>query len=135
MGKTVLAIALGAAVGLLLAAILGWLTVYVFPPSVLVDMDPAKARTMPMPFAEIFFQLVGWIIAGVAGGYIAARQGEAGEWPAWATGGVMALGVVAFSFFRPHPIWFVVLCILAVAAAGFGAGRLAMRFEGEPEGA
>ena len=77
--------------------------------------------------------LLAWILAGLAGGYVAARQGENGEWPAWAAAAVMAIGVVVFAIFWPHPIWFVILSVLIVAASGFGAGRLATLFDPEVE--
>lgn len=133
MGKTVFAVITGVVVGLILAALVGWFGGYAFPPSLQADMFPAKARTLPMPVGEIFFGLIAWILAGLGGGFVAVRQSEpgSGEWPAWAAAAVMAICAVVFAIFWPHPIWFVILSVLVVAAAGFGAGRLAMRFEPE----
>ncbi len=134
MGRIVLAVVAGAALGLAIAALLGWAAVYVFPPSVLVDMDPKQALSKPMPMGEIVGQLFGWIIGGFAGGVLAVRTAEQGDWPAWVTGGAMAVGVILFALFRPHPIWFVVLCAVMVAAAGFGAGWVSSRLGvGRPE--
>ncbi|HWE44751.1 MAG TPA: hypothetical protein VG407_01875 [Caulobacteraceae bacterium] len=133
MGKTVFAVIVGALVGLLLAAVVGWFGGYMFPPQLPVDMDPAKARTYPMPIGEILFGLIAWILGGLGGGYVAVRQGEAGEWPAWASAAIMAIAAVVFAIFWPHPIWFVILSVLIVVAAGFGAGRLAMRFDPQAE--
>jgi hypothetical protein len=133
MVKTVFAVFVGALVGLILAALVGWAGGYVFPPSLQADMFPDKARTLPMPVGEIVFGLLAWAVAGLGGGYVAVRLGEAGEWPAWAAAAVMAIGAVVFAIFWPHPIWFVILSVLIVAAAGFGAGRLAMHFDPETE--
>jgi hypothetical protein len=135
MGKTVFAVVTGAVVGLILAALVGWFGGYAFPPSLQVDMDPAKARTLPMPVGEIILGLLAWILAGLGGGYVAARQSEpgSGEWPAWAAAAVMAIGAVVFAMFWPHPIWFVILSVLVVAASGFGAGRLSVMFDPDAE--
>jgi hypothetical protein len=133
MGKTVFAVAVGAVVGLILAALVGWFGDYAFPPQLPADMNPQLARTLPMPLGEIVMGLLAWILAGLCGGYVAARQGETGEWPAWAAAAVMAIGVVVFAIFWPHPIWFVILSVLIVAAAGFGAGRLSVMFDPEAE--
>ena len=135
MGKTVFAVAVGAVVGLILAALVGWFGGYAFPPQLPADMDPQLARTLPMPIGEILMGVLAWIVAGLGGGYLAVRQGDAGEWPAWAAAAVMAIGCVVFAIFWPHPIWFVILSVLIVAAAGFGAGRLAVHFDPEFEGA
>jgi hypothetical protein len=134
MGRIMLAVAAGAALGLMIAAFIGWAAVYAFPPSVLVDMDPSKALTTPMPMAEIVVQILGWIIATLAAGFVAVRTAEQGDWPAWATGAVMAVGVILFALFRPHPMWFVILCAAVVAATGFGAGWISTRLGvGQPE--
>jgi hypothetical protein len=133
MGRVVLAVAAGAALGLFVAAVLGWAAAYVFPPSVLVDMNPALAKHLPMPMGEVVVQLIGWILGGFIGGYFATRTAELGAWPAWAAGAVMAIGVIVFAMLWPHPIWFVIVCAVAVAGAGFGAGWLGGRTVAETE--
>ena len=133
MGKTVFAVAVGVVVGLILAALVGWFGGYAFPPQLPADMNPQLARTLPMPLGEIVMGLLAWVLAGLGGGYVAARQGESGEWPAWAAAAVMAIAAVVFAIFWPHPIWFVILSVLMVAASGFGAGRLATLFDPDVE--
>jgi hypothetical protein len=133
MGRTVTGVLVGAVLGLVVAALFGWLGEYVFPPSVQVDMNPTLARTLPMPMGEVVVQLMGWILSGLFGGYVAARIAGIGEWPAWASGGVMAVSALIFAIFWPHPLWFVILCVLVVAASGFGAGRLGGQVAAEPE--
>jgi hypothetical protein len=48
-------------------------------------------------------------------------------WPAWAVAGATGACVLVAAFVKPHPIWFPVLGVLAVAAVGYGAGRLLTR--------
>jgi predicted MFS family arabinose efflux permease len=123
--RPVLAVALGALIGFLLSAFMGWLGDYVFPPSVLADMNPALARTMPMPFGEIMMELIGWGGATVLGAMLALRfADETGPWPAWAVAAVLAGACVLMAFFSPHPLWFVILCVIVIAASGYGAGRM-----------
>jgi hypothetical protein len=127
MGRTVLAIAAGVLVGLFIAWFANWASRYAFPPSVLVDMKPALGRTMPMPIGEVVLGLIGWVIAALAGGAIAVRIARSGDWPAWATAALLAMGVILVALMHPQPLWFVILCVAVVAATGFGAGWLSAR--------
>ncbi len=122
--RPIIAIALGALIGLLLSGFLGWLGDYVFPPSVLADMNPQLARTMPMPIGEIVTQLLGWGGGTVVGSIMAMRfAGEDPPWISWSVAGALALACAALAFVSPHPFWFVALCLIVIAGAGFFAGR------------
>jgi hypothetical protein len=138
-GKTILAIVLGALIGFLLAGVMGWFGNYVFPPSVLVDMNPQLARTMAPPMPAMVIQLIGWGGGTVLGGMLALRFAEEPQpWLAWAVAGTMTLTCIALAFVSPHPIWFVILCLIVILGAGFLAGQLlghgeGFRFAPEPQ--
>lgn len=126
--RPIVAIALGALIGLIVSGFLGWLGDYVFPPSVLADMNPQLARSLPMPVGEVVMQLVGWT-GGVALGSILALRfsDEIDQWICWAVAAVFEVACVIFAFLSPHPVWFVGLCVVAIAVAGYLSGRLLIR--------
>lgn len=117
----------GAVVALLLIVVLETVIRYVFPPPPLDYDDPAVRRMLALnaPAASLLSVVVAYAFAAVAGAWTAVRVARDGPWPAWAVGGLLLLLTVLNVAALPHPLWFTLLALAAIALSAWSAGQLA----------
>lgn len=120
-------VVVGAVVALLLIVVLERAIRYVFPPPPLDYSDPDVRRLLAMnaPAGSLISVIVAYAFAALAGAWTAVRVARDGAWPAWAVGGLLLLQTVLNVVSLPHPLWFTVLALAAIAAAAWTAGQLA----------
>lgn len=127
MGRIVLAIVLGAVLGLIVLGLGSWVGDYLFPPSPSIDLHPELARTMKngMPVMGFLVKFLAWAAGGFVAGYMAGRSAEQGAWPAWTAAGMVGLVALILALKPQNPAWFLILAVVFLGAAGYLASRLA----------
>jgi len=104
--------------------------VLVPPPAGLDVNDPAavKAAMASLPTAHFLPILLAYVVGPTLGAALAARMAPArARLHASLVGGVFAVGGLMNFMTIPHPVWFVVLSMLAFVAAPLLGMRLARR--------
>lgn len=126
MGRIVLAIILGAVLGLVVLGLGSWVADYLFPPSPSIDIRPELAKTVHdgMPIMGFLVKFLAWAAGGFVAAYMAGRSAEQGPWPAWTSAGMVALVALVLALKPQNPAWFLVLALAFLGAAGFMASRL-----------
>lgn len=134
MLRTVLSVAAGVVAGLILAVAVKYVGDYVFPYPPDVDFtDPASLKTLAgrVPAGALLMAVIAWAVGAFVGGLFAIRLARLDvAWPGWAVAGALLLAAGWQMTRFPHPIWFMLLVIVAVPAAGYGAGWLLLRPHG-----
>lgn len=117
----------GAVAAVLLIIALESVIRYVFPPPPLDYDDPEVRRTLALraPFASLMSVVVAYALASALGAWTAVRVAREGPWPAWAVGGLLLLLTILNVATIPHPVWFTVLALAAIAGTAWGVGQLA----------
>jgi hypothetical protein len=127
MVRTLFAIVLGVAVGFCVAALMGWIGDYTFPPPPTVDLNPALARSMAavMPPGGLAIKLAGWSLGAAAAAWLAiGGAGRGRPLPGWIAAGVLALVAGATTVMESDPLWLTLACVALAAAGGWAVGRL-----------
>jgi hypothetical protein len=107
--------------------------IYPLPPGVDPnDFEALKALLATMPVGALLFVLLGWFVAPLAGGFIAAwiaRRAPVAH--ALVVGLFFLAGGIAMLMLMPHPVWFAVvggtLFLPAAYTGALLAGPLARR--------
>jgi len=90
--------------------------------------DPEVVRQLMAgaPTGALLVVLVGWAIASVTAGYLAARlAGRAASGHALTIGVILTLGGIANNLMLPPPVWFWVVSLLVFLPTSYVGGRLA----------
>ena len=131
MGRTVLAIAGGLLVGLLVVMLGDGVSATVAPPPPGIDTHDHEALSEVMgeiPVAGFVVLLAGVALAGAAGAWVAARLSKSAHLRnGMIVGALLWAGTIVNLFTVPHPVWFAVLSVLIVLPAAYAGGRLATR--------
>lgn len=131
MVRSTLAVLLGLLVALatiLLVEYLG-MSLFPLPPGLALDSEEDLARLVAEagPGKQLWV-LMGWTLASLAGGWVAARA--SGRHPlgaALAVGGLIVAGVLLNATLLPHPAWMTTLGVLLPLPAAWAGARLARR--------
>jgi hypothetical protein len=92
------------------------------------DPEQLRAALATMPGQAFIGVLVGWILAALAGGWLAARLApKSPRGHALAVTAVLLIGAVVNMLKLPHPAWMWVLGVAGLAAAGLLAARIEER--------
>ncbi len=90
------------------------------------DREKIKALLAAAPVGAFLVVLVGWVLGGVAGGWVAARlAARAPVGHGLAVGALLTLGGVANNLMIPPPLWFWVASLLVLIPAAYAGARLA----------
>ncbi len=94
----------------------------------LTDRESIRALMASAPVGAFLVVIVGWLLGGVAGGYVAARiTAVAPMRHALIVGVVLTLLGVANNLTLPPPLWFWVAGLVAFLPAAYAGGRMASR--------
>lgn len=106
--------------------------IYPVPPGFNAD-DPAQVRAyvQSLPSVALLFPLLGWLVATLFGGWLAAVIARRHQRLFAGIVGVVALlGAAANFAMIPHPAWVMVAAAIGIPTAAWLAGRLAARVAG-----
>ena len=80
------------------------------------------------PTAKLVWVLAGWLLAALCGGWVAARLARVRRMgAAIAVGVLILLGVVLNAWMLPHPLWMLLIGVIAPVPLAWAGGRLALR--------
>jgi MFS family permease len=131
MVRSTLAVLLGLLVALATMLLLEYLGMSLFPLPPGVDLDSEADLAQLVESAGIGKQLwvlTGWMLAAVAGGWVASRISHRhGTASALCVGALIVAGVLLNVALLPHPAWMTVLGVLLPLPAAWAGARLARR--------
>jgi hypothetical protein len=127
MSRIVPAVAAGLVLSQAVAVFVWWWGFYLFPPSPLYDLNPALAHAHPgaLPFAALFWQVLGQGLGALLGGLWALRLARDSQAAVWAVGGGSFVLAIAWLVLHPRPFWFLALSALLIGAGAWAASRIA----------
>ncbi len=130
MGRKIAAVLAGILAGLVVIGCIEAVSHFMYAPDVLPDRNDPKAMAAfiaAMPMGAFLMVLLAYVAGTLAGGWTAARVTK--EKPllyAGIIGGLVLLGAVANFIAIPHPLWFMVSCVVTIPLAAYLAARLAI---------
>lgn len=92
-----------------------------FPPPAL-DLNNPNAPSA-LPVANLAFPVIGWFAATLAGGWLAI-QISSREWTSWIVAASVLVGAIADFLLGRHPLWMMILGVIAPVAAAWLAPKL-----------
>jgi len=133
MLKNVLAVVLGAVVAVILIMIVETIGHSVYPPPQNLDFSDMNSMTDyidTLPIGALLFVLGAWMTGTLGGGLLACFIAKDRPSVYAAIVGGMILLATLFTLIRiPHPLWFSITSIMAIALTAFLAGRIGASFE------
>ena len=102
---------------------------FIYPPPADLDFsDPEALRPYiaTLPFLALLFPMIAWVVATFAGTVVASKIGTANPKSfGIIVGGLVLAGTIANLVMIPHPLWFSLVSLVAVAASAWIAVRVA----------
>lgn len=127
MGRSILGVLAGLAVGIVLVALVETLGMRLIPPPPGIDpTDPASiaAAMENMPIGSFLFILAGWFLGTGVGVSTAMRFAKSdARWPGLAVGGVILAATLYNLWVIPHPLWVAVVGVIGIILITVVAAR------------
>jgi len=126
MARKIFGVISGLALAFVLIMVLEMVSSYAFAPPALDPSDPEAAKEMMrrMPAVGFLSVLAIYFVSTFVGGFTAAKISRE-AWAAWVVAAFILVAAIANVVMLPHPIWFTVLAVALIGAAGWLAGRSA----------
>ncbi len=127
MGRSILGVFAGVAVGIVVVGLVETLGMRLIPPP--PGMDPTNpasiaAAMSQMPVGSFLFLLAAWILGAGAGVTTAMRVARSGQrWPGLLVGGVILAATVYNLWTIPHPVWVAVVGVAGIVGVTVVAAR------------
>ncbi|MEJ2129698.1 MAG: hypothetical protein P8X81_12745 [Woeseiaceae bacterium] len=98
------------------------------------DVEAMETYTATLPFLALLFPMIAWVIGTFTGSLIASKIGTANPLVfAGVVGGMVLAATIANLIFIPHPHWFSIVSLIAIAATAWFAAKVASgRARGAP---
>lgn len=101
----------------------------IYPPPADLDFsDPEaiKPYIATMPFLALLFPMIAWVVATFVGSLVASKIGTANPLLfAGIVGGLILAATIANLIMIPHPVWFSIVSLIAIAASAWIAAKVA----------
>ena len=101
----------------------------IYPPPADLDFsDPEAVRPYiaTLPFLALLVPMIAWVVGAFAGTVVACKIGTANPLLfAAIVGGLVLAGTITNLILIPHPVWFSVVSLIAIAAGAWIAVRVA----------
>jgi len=101
----------------------------IYPPPADLDFsDPEAIRPYiaTMPFLALLFPMIAWVVATFTGSLVASKIGTANPLIfAGVVGGLVLAATIANLIMIPHPAWFSIVSLVAIAASAWFAAKVA----------
>lgn len=127
MGRSILGVFAGVAVGIVVVGLVETLGMRLIPPP--PGMDPTNpasiaAAMSQMPVGAFLFVLAAWLLGAGAGVTTAMRVARSDRrWPGLLVGGFILAATVYNLWTIPHPVWVAVSGVLGIIVATLLAAR------------
>ena len=90
------------------------------------DVEALETYIATLPFLALLFPMIAWVVGTFSGSFIASKIGTANPLVfAVIVGGLMLAATIANLIFIPHPLWFSIVSLIAIAAAAWFAAKVA----------
>jgi len=101
----------------------------IYPPPADLDFsDPEAIRPYiaTLPFLALLFPMIAWVIGTFVGSLVASKIGTAKPLLfSGIVGGLIFVATIANLIMIPHPIWFSIVSLVAIAASAWFAAKVA----------
>lgn len=101
----------------------------IYPPPTDLDFsDPEAIRPYmaTLPFLALLFPMIAWVIGTFAGALLASKIGTVNPLVfAGIVGGLVLVATIANLIMIPHPVWFSIVSLVAIAASAWFAAKIA----------
>lgn len=88
------------------------------------DAEAVAAFMRAMPAWQYAVVILGYGVAALVGGWVAALVAKASGWWNWAPAGLLIIGTFLNVSQLPHPVWFPAAAILTILAGAWLSGRI-----------
>ncbi len=123
MGRKIGAVLAGILAGLVVIGCVEAVSHFMYAPDILPDRNDPKAMAAfiaAMPVGAFLMVLLAYVAGVFAGSWTACKIAR--EKPllyAGIIGGLVLLGAAANFFVIPHPLWFIISCVVAIPLAAY----------------
>lgn len=129
MLRNVLAAVAGIVTAFVLVMLIEKVGHLIYPPPADLDFsDPQAVRPYiaTLPFLALLFPMIAWVIGAFSGTVVACKIGTADPLAfAGIVGGLVLAATIANLIVIPHPLWFSVVSLIAIAAGAWFAAKVA----------
>lgn len=129
MVRNIAAVVAGIATAFVLILLIEKVGHILYPPPVDLDFsDPDAMRPYiaTLPFLALLFPMFAWVFGVFAGTVVACKVGTLNPLIfAAIVGGLVLAGTIANLIMIPHPLWFSIVSLIAIAASAWFAVRVA----------
>ncbi len=90
------------------------------------DADAMETYIATLPILALLFPMIAWVVGTFAGSLVAIRIGTANPMLFSAiVGGLILAATIANLIVIPHPMWFSIVSVIAIAGAAWFAAKTA----------
>ncbi len=94
----------------------------------LKDRQAIRALLATAPVGAFLVVILGWILGGLAGGWVATKvSGQGTLRPALVLGALLTLAGVANNVMIPPPLWFWIVSLAVFVPSAYGGARFSVR--------
>jgi hypothetical protein len=116
-------LAAGLATAMLLIMTIEAIGNQLYPPPAGYDMAAGSAASLP--FGNLIFPVIGWLLGTLMGAWIAVRL-SGHDWAAWAVGGFVLAASMLNLLLITHPLWVIVAAVAAPLTGAWIGRRIAV---------
>lgn len=102
---------------------------FIYPPPAHLDykdVEAVETYIATLPFLALLFPMFAWVVGTFTGTLVASKLGTANPLAfAIIVGGLMLAATIANLIFIPHPLWFSIVSLIAIAASAWFAAKVA----------
>lgn len=129
MIRNIAAVLAGVVTAFVLILVVEKLGHLIYPPPADLDFsDPEAIRPYmaTLPFVALLFPMIAWVVGAFAGSLLASKIGTANPLLfAGIVGGLVLAATIANLIMIPHPVWFSIVSLIAIAASAWFAAKVA----------
>jgi len=129
MIRNIAAVLAGVVTAFVLILVVEKLGHLIYPPPADLDFsDPEAIRPYmaTLPFVALLFPMIAWVVGTFAGSLLASKIGTANPLLfAGIVGGLVLAATIANLIMIPHPVWFSIVSLIAIAASAWFAAKVA----------
>lgn len=131
MGRSILAVALGFVLGIVLIAVMQSLGHFIYPPPEDLDLtNPEALKNLidSAPVGALLLVVLAYAVGSFGGGWLAARLAQKSHiLHGMIVGGLLMTAGIMNLLMIPHPLWFWIVSVAAYFPAAYAGARFGQR--------